>query len=788
MMYCERCNVDFPEGLRYCKWCGQTLVERRRDTSELDFCPNCSAAVQPKWAFCKVCGVRLSDAPREPLNAACPQCGTQTQAGALHCLNCGYNLHGGGDAPTGETPSTSIIALCPTCGERIDSGSVYCKGCGTALYEQQTPFGDSAIICAACQSFNPVGSTTCRVCGAALIVTSSTLGEDHKATRVVNEKESSTLPDLADHLPARPSSEHRTPTAERASEPPHVTSERTSPPPADFDSGAYTLTLDSAGGTEAFSSPGTGGFQDALPTSAQPPQPTTPAHPKGGDTSMLPGVAGSKFEQPQPTVALHMNRDTGPVEGEETTSEAPPSAELNKLPSDELKRPPAPVTRIDSEALPAHTPTPPHGTFTFASDVDATASDGTVAFGANSTPPAAFESHTRPPSAPFVRHDEVAPPKPPTAPVTPSDTDRVIAEPTQVIAEPTPTETIADAARRYDLPQQATVPIQQVVQPSLQSNVQYSAPSAPTATVAPPRKKSRAGLLVGLFVALFLVGIIGGATWWFLSGRKTTNPTTTATETPTETPKPVDAPKPPAPVAPDGMVLVAAGSYTIGRDDLGDLAKPQHTVALPAFFIDRTEVTNEAYKKFVDATSHKPPLNWPGKDFPTGRANYPVTGITWQDAADYAAWAGKRLPTEAEWEAAARGPEGQRYPWGNDWLPGQANIGVTAGVPAKDNEYPPQIMEVGGFPQGASPAGALDMIGNVWEWTADEFKLYPGNSMSLDDPKVRADLRIEPGITYRVIRGGAFDGDQRHDGSYRGYLDPNRAYPKTGFRCVKDAK
>ena len=787
MMYCERCNIDFTEGLRYCKWCGQTLVERRRDTSELPACPNCAAAVQPKWAFCKVCGVRLSDAPREPLNAACPQCGTRTQSGALHCLNCGYNLHAGDEAQGGETPSTSIIALCPTCGERIDTGSVYCKGCGTALYEQQTPFGHSAIICAACQSFNPVGSTACRVCGAALIVTSSTLTEDHKATRVVNEKESSTLPDLADHLPSRPSAEHRTPTAERASPPPHVTEDRSSPPSADFDSGAYTLTLDSSD-TGGFQPPGSGGFQDALPTTVQPP--AMPSHPKGGDTSVLPGVAGSKFEQPQPTVALHMNRDTGPVEGEEAAAnEAPPAAELSKPPSSELNRPAAPVTRIDTEGLAAHRDTPPHETFTFASDVDSTASEGTVAFGANSAPPAAFESHTRPPSAPFVQHDDIAPPKPPTAPVKPSDTDRVIAEPTQVIAEqPPPTEAIADAAHRYDLPQQATVPIQQVVQPPLtQSNLHYSAPSAPT-VAAPPRKKGRAGLFAGLLVVAFLVALAGGAAWWFLSGRKTTNPLPPPTDTPVETPKPVEAPKPPAPAVPEGMVLIPAGTYTVGRDDKNNVAGPQHTVTLPTYFVDRTEVTNEAYKKFVDATSHKPPANWPGNDYPTGRANYPVTGITWQDAADYAAWAGKRLPTEAEWEAAARGPEARRYPWGNEWLPGQANIGVTAGLPAKESDYPPQIMEVGGYPQGASPAGALDMVGNVWEWTADEFKLYPGNSMSLDDPKVLADLRIEPGITYRVIRGGAFDGDQRHDGSYRGYLDASRAYPKTGFRCVKDVK
>ena len=133
-------------------------------------------------------------------------------------------------------------------------------------------------------------------------------------------------------------------------------------------------------------------------------------------------------------------------------------------------------------------------------------------------------------------------------------------------------------------------------------------------------------------------------------------------------------------------------------------------------------------------------------------------------------------------------PQAQRYPWGNEWLPGQANIGVKAGEPAKDNDYPPQIMAVGGFPQGASPAGALDMVGNVWEWTADEFKLYAGNAASLEEVAGKLNFEIKPGMTYRVIRGGAFDGSEQHDGSYRGFVDASRAFPKTGFRCAKDAK
>jgi len=222
-------------------------------------------------------------------------------------------------------------------------------------------------------------------------------------------------------------------------------------------------------------------------------------------------------------------------------------------------------------------------------------------------------------------------------------------------------------------------------------------------------------------------------------------------------------------VAPDGMVRVAAGTYVIGRDDGDELAGPKHTATLASFFIDKTEVTNREYKRFVDAAGHAAPKVWQERAFPDGKGNYPVTDVTWQDASDYASWAGKRLPTEAEWEAAARGRDASIYPWGNAWRTDLANIG-TAG-----------ITEVGKFPEGASPSGALDMIGNVWEWTSDEFKLYPGNTARLRE-------LVGSGVVYRVIRGGAYDCSKKNDASYRGYVDATKAFPKTGFRCAKSAE
>jgi formylglycine-generating enzyme required for sulfatase activity len=227
------------------------------------------------------------------------------------------------------------------------------------------------------------------------------------------------------------------------------------------------------------------------------------------------------------------------------------------------------------------------------------------------------------------------------------------------------------------------------------------------------------------------------------------------------------------------MVAVNVGAYTIGRDGADPLEQPEHKVNLPAFFIDRTEVTNAAYKNFVDTTRHKPPSNWSGANFPVGRADFPVTGVTWQDAADYAAWAGKRLPTEVEWEAAARGADGRLYPWGNSFRSGVSNIGSKPDKPTPE-QYPAGIKATGRYPEGASPAGAVDMIGNAWEWVADEIKVYPGNTESK--------LDLDSGVSYRVIRGGAYDGGEANDATYRGYLDGSRPYPKVGFRCAKDTK
>ncbi len=734
-MYCDRCNIDFSEGLRYCKWCGQTLVERKRVTSELTACPTCQATVKPSWVFCKACGVRLTGEhaheTSEPPRAVAP-----------------------------ETPSTSLIAKCSTCGEKVDTGSVYCKGCGAALYEKQTPFGSSALLCGLCQSYSPVGSTACRVCGALLIETASSIADDQGETVMISPKESSTLPDLQDHLlghrPDPPDESRIVDTAERVS---HYGDD-------EIESGAHTLTL-----TQAESKrPDKQEQISGVPRS------------RGGETNVLPGVAGSKFEQPLPTSHLQSNKTTGPVDSDEPEDAKPKAASGNSSP-----KPSAPVTLIDTAGFSSHQEEATNQStvqFISGADLEPQSNDaGTIAFGSGAGSPPAIQNNDQSSTIIFV--DEAALREQ-------IRTEQFAATPTPVNPHP---KGPVDSQRLENWSEPFNKPVVESVRRT-ERNLAVAQTDTQAAVVEPvvEEKKSNATLITAIAVIIVLA-VSGLAIWWFLwGGKRTQTPQPPVAEAP---PKPAEpsqpsapAEKPSGPVVPDGMITIPAGVYTIGRDKGSELERPQHTVELPAFYIDRTEVTNADYKKFVDQTSHKPPVNWKGGAYNADLASYPVTGVTWADATDYAKWAGKRLPTEAEWESAARGKDGRRYPWGDDWRTGIANIGVKSAGKSGDTDYPAEIKPVGQYPDGASAAGVMDLIGNVWEYTADDLGLYPGNTKSIDEIQVgpNTKIKLEPGKTYRIIRGGAFDGSREHDASYRGLIDASLPYPKTGFRCVKDIK
>ena len=216
------------------------------------------------------------------------------------------------------------------------------------------------------------------------------------------------------------------------------------------------------------------------------------------------------------------------------------------------------------------------------------------------------------------------------------------------------------------------------------------------------------------------------------------------------------------------IVYAPAGEFRMGSSDGLDHEKPVHTVALDGFWLDRTEVTNAQYRYCVDAGACNE-----SDDYDDARYygdDQPVIVFDWARAARYCEWAGKRLPTEAEWEYAARGPESRMYPWGNTWASRKAKIESEA----DGYEY---TALVGSFPEGASWVGALDMAGNVWEWVSDWYGDYPSG------PQVNP--KGPDAGDYRVLRGGSWGGpsfDVR--GAFRVGGNPGIWGGASGFRCA----
>jgi formylglycine-generating enzyme required for sulfatase activity len=238
--------------------------------------------------------------------------------------------------------------------------------------------------------------------------------------------------------------------------------------------------------------------------------------------------------------------------------------------------------------------------------------------------------------------------------------------------------------------------------------------------------------------------------------------------------------EPAAPAGPvyDDMVVIDAGPFTMGQDGSKPKNGPAHEVDLPAYEIDRFEVTNEEFAWFTEQTGYvtyaeeNSSKNW--SDVAEGKGNHPVVYVTWDDATAYCEWAGKRLPTEAEWEKAARGTDGRTYPWGNDFVAANGNFyeGGIRGTTA-----------VGSFGDGASPYGVFDMAGNVREWVEDYFQAYPDQAADAD-PFFGEENRVNRG-------GGWFDGQ---DGELVTTYNRNAGPPGTsanddiGFRCARDVE
>jgi len=219
------------------------------------------------------------------------------------------------------------------------------------------------------------------------------------------------------------------------------------------------------------------------------------------------------------------------------------------------------------------------------------------------------------------------------------------------------------------------------------------------------------------------------------------------------------------------MVYIPAGEFNMGSNTGDPDERPQLRVYLDAFYIDKTEVTDAQYRKCVEAGA----CDTPGKTTYYDNADYaqpPVVYVSWSDADAYCRWAGKRLPTEAEWEKAARGIGTRTYPWGE---------GIDCDH-AQYNECGGQTVPVGSKLKGASPYGALDMAGNVWEWVADWYDSgYYRESPARNPPG--------PGSgTLKVLRGGSWDHDQGFARcASRSGLVPSAKNSYVGFRCAKDS-
>jgi iron(II)-dependent oxidoreductase len=245
----------------------------------------------------------------------------------------------------------------------------------------------------------------------------------------------------------------------------------------------------------------------------------------------------------------------------------------------------------------------------------------------------------------------------------------------------------------------------------------------------------------------------------------------------------------------DAMVEISAGEFTMGtnyeRADIQD--QPEHSVQLPAYYIDKYPVTNAQYARFVVNTKHRPPLDWENGKIPDGKILHPVTMVSWYDAKAYCEANDKRLPTEAEWEKAARGVQGNRWPWGNKMDPSRVNTYYNVGSTTKVTKYT----------GGASPYGVFDLAGNVSEWTASDFNPYTGSgapstlfqpkqvkAQSAKDRAMKvADLVPVKGVAYKVRRGGSWKSDPFATSAYhRNYSLPHYASDFFGFRCAKDAE
>ena len=226
-------------------------------------------------------------------------------------------------------------------------------------------------------------------------------------------------------------------------------------------------------------------------------------------------------------------------------------------------------------------------------------------------------------------------------------------------------------------------------------------------------------------------------------------------------------------IARDGkeMLLIPAGDFIMGSDEFGP-EQPRRTVYLPSYYIDKYPGTNADYKRYMLATRAFAPRHWKGFEIPPGLENHPVHRISWYEAVAYCEWADKRLPTEAEWEKAARGTDGRRWPWGDEFDERHALVW--------DRGEFKDTVPVDAHPGGASPYGVCEMAGHVEEWCADWYEGYPGSTYQCG----------AYGQKFKALRGGSSFFTQNHARcAYRCFTRPEDSgmdgLVGCGFRGVR---
>ena len=249
------------------------------------------------------------------------------------------------------------------------------------------------------------------------------------------------------------------------------------------------------------------------------------------------------------------------------------------------------------------------------------------------------------------------------------------------------------------------------------------------------------------------------------------------------------------------MVTVPAGDFLMGSDSGHGSERPAHRVYLDAYEIDQYEVTNIQYDTFVEDTGARMPRHWSGGEYPTGQADTPVVGVSWDEAAAYCAWAGERLPTEAEWEKACRGSDGRIYPWGDAWDPSRVNVGEpfsTARPGVWDEAWSflrvtspspgmPSLQPVGSHSSGASPFRVVDMAGNAAEWVSDwynwsDYSGLPDRNPQASGPPWDHSVR---GSSWYLPYGNPAEAADKSRCSARNASHAGNSDARLGFRCAR---